>query len=131
MIIRTLTIWFIFCTWLAPVTEHAQAQGKNHGSFVRDALITTIVLGYAFDSLQDGIAFTKSPQGRDLNFLWHTAKRVHIVTVLATGALNVLSIQKYGWKKTLLFDAVGFILGIVVWKHTYPMWRKVNWPDWS
>ncbi len=130
MKIRTI-IWLILCTWIAPVTEHAQAQKKNKGSFVRDALITTIVLGYALDSLQDGITFTKAPQGRDLSYLWHSAKYVHIGIVLVVGALNVLSIQKYGWKKTLLFDAIGFTLGVIVWKYSYPMWRKVNWPDFA
>ena len=124
--IRYLTIWFIFWAWLALETERAHAQ-----NFTRDALIGGIVFGYSVDALKDGITFTKAPQGRDLSHLWHSAKYVHIGTVLAVGALNVLSIQKYGWKKTLLFDAVGFVLGVVVWKYSYPIWRKVNWPDYA
>ena len=106
-------------------------QVQAQGNFTRDALITSIVLGYTFDSLQDGITFTKAPQGRDLRHLWHSAKYAHIVMVMATGALNVISIQKYGWKKTLLFDAVGFAVGVLVWRYTYPMWRKVDWGDWA
>ena len=78
---RAATIWFIFCTRLAPVTEHARAQ-----DFTRDALIGGIVFGYSVDALKDGITFTKAPQGRDLRHLWHSAKYVHIGTVLAVGA---------------------------------------------
>ena len=128
---KYLTIYFILCTWLAPATEHAQAQEKKHNKFTRDALITLIVSGYAVDALQDGITFTKAPQGRDLSHLWHVAKYVHIGTVLAVGALNVLSIQKYGWKKTLLYDAIGFVIGVMVWRCTYPKWRQVDWPDFA
>ena len=123
MIRNFLTVWFIICTWIAPVTEHAQAWD----AFVGDALIASIVLAYSFDALQDGIAFTKSPRGQDLRHLWHAAKYSHIVFTFTAGALNVLSVQKYGWKKTLLFDAVGFVIGVLVWKTTYPMWRRVNW----
>ena len=49
--IRFLTIWFVLCTWLAPVTEHAQAQDIKK-------LFGSIVSAYTFDSLKDGIAFT-------------------------------------------------------------------------
>lgn len=124
---KYLSMWFIFCTWFAPITEHAQAQGK----FTRNALISSIVLGYAADAAMDGINFTKAPQGRDLSHLWHGLKYFKAGAVLAIGALNVLSIQKYGWKKTLLFDAVGFVVGVLVWRVTYPAWRKVNWPGWA
>ncbi|MCH8021777.1 hypothetical protein IH785_18260 [candidate division KSB1 bacterium] len=81
--------------------------------------------------LKDGIPFTKSPKGQDLEHLWHIAKYNHIAFTLATGALNVISIQKYGWKKTLLVDAAGFVVGVLGWKYSYPMWRKVNWGAWA
>ena len=129
--IKYLTIWFILCTWIALPIEHAHAQEKSKGTFVRDALIFSIVISYAVDALQDGIAFTKSPKGQDLRHLWHGAKYAHVVGIFAVGALNVISIRKYGWKKTLLFDAVGFVVGVVIWRYTYPVWRKVNWPDWA
>ena len=82
---KYLTIWFILCMWTAPITEHAQAQ-----EFTRDALIGGIIFGYSVDALKDGITFTKAPQGRDLSHLWHISKYLHIGTVLAVGALNVL-----------------------------------------
>ena len=123
--IKLLTTWFIFCTWMAPVTEDAQAQD------VGKLLFGSIVTAYSFDSLKDGIAFTKSPKGQDLRHLWHLSKYIHVGTALAAGALNVLCIQKYGWKKTLLIDAVGFVVGVLVWRYTYPRWRKVQWPEWS
>jgi len=50
--IRFLTIWFVLCTWLAPVTEHAQAQE------IKKLLFGSIVSAYTFDSIKDGIAFT-------------------------------------------------------------------------
>ena len=50
--IRFLTIWFVLCTWLAPVTEHAQAQD------IKKLLFGLIVSAYTLDSLKDGIAFT-------------------------------------------------------------------------
>ena len=120
------TIGVFFVLFLFSCNDYAQAQ-----SFTRDALIGGIVFGYSVDALKDGITFTKAPQGKDLSHLWHLAKYVHIGAVLTVGALNVLSIQKYGWKKTLLFDAVGLVLGMVAWEYTYPLWRKVNWPDWA
>jgi len=40
------------CTWLAPVTEHAQAQD------IKKLLFGLIVSAYTFDSIEDGIAFT-------------------------------------------------------------------------
>ncbi len=47
--IRFLTIWFVLCTWLAPVTEHAQAQD------IKKLLFGLIVSAYTFDSIEDGI----------------------------------------------------------------------------
>jgi len=47
--IRFLTIWFVLCTWLAPVTEHAQAQD------IKKLLFGLIVSAYTFDSIKDGI----------------------------------------------------------------------------
>jgi len=115
---KYLTICFILCT----STVQAQTLQK--------VLFSTIVSSYSVNALQDAIAFTKSPKGQDLKYLWHGAKYVHIGTAVAVGVLNVLCIQKYGWKKTLLIDAAGFILGTLVWRYTYPKWRKVDWPDW-
>ena len=45
-------------------------------------------------SLDTNTSFTKSPKGQDLEHLWHIAKYNHIAFTLATGALNVISIQK-------------------------------------
>ncbi len=50
--IRFLTIWFVLCTWLAPVTEHDQAPDINK------LLFGLIVNAYTIDSIKDGIAFT-------------------------------------------------------------------------
>jgi len=46
-----LTIWFVFCTWLAPVTEHAQTQEKPLPSIPieevgTNPLITTVHTGF-------------------------------------------------------------------------------------
>ena len=117
---KILIICFIFCS------VHVHAQNK-----IRNALFGSILFGYSVDALQDGIAFTKSPRGQDLRIIWHAAKYVHVGAVLAVGALNVKCVQKYGWKKTLLIDGVGFLAGVLVWRYTYPIYRKVNWPDWA
>ena len=58
--IRFLTIWFVLCTWLAPVTEHAQAQE------IKKLLFGSIVSACTVDSLKDGIVFTISVNRRML-----------------------------------------------------------------
>ena len=121
-----MTKYLLIIIFLISAAADAGAQYKID---VRKALVGTIVMGYAVDSLQDGIAFTKSPKGQDLRTLWHSAKYAHIALTLATGALNVISINRYGWKQTLLYDAVGFVIGFLVWKYSYPLWRSVDWPE--
>lgn len=103
----------------------------------------TILLAYAVDALQDAITFTKAPQGRDLNELWHIAKYAHVLFTLTTGGLLVytwerlyklvgaISPRKSEWLIALAATAISLISGMILWSLMYPPLRLVDWPDWA
>ncbi len=89
-----------------------------------------IVLGFLFNSLMDGIAFSKG--NRDLNTLWHLAKYLCFAAVVV---LSALFGQGYALKK---FAAIHFVIlvvfilmGAAVWRIAYKFWRTIDWPDWA
>jgi len=94
-------------------------------------LFTAIVLGFAANALMDGIAFTKSPQGRDLNILWHAAKYLWVATILTAGFMIGSVLSVFGMTKLILVTIPATVLGSITWFVTYKIYRKIDWPDWA
>ena len=90
-----------------------------------------IILGFAVNALMDGIAFTKSPQGRDLKILWHSAKYVWVGIILLTGMELYIQYISNGFTPLVFWIAGAVILGCLIWRVTYKIYRKIDWPDWA
>ncbi|MFQ5770163.1 MAG: hypothetical protein ACE5HX_06485 [bacterium] len=94
-------------------------------------LCLLIIFAFAVNALMDGIAFTKSPQGRDLKYLWHLAKYVWVGLVLSTGIVLHRQYLVTSLLNLLLAAGISFILGAIIWSVTYKIYRKIDWPDWA
>ncbi|MFQ5602569.1 MAG: hypothetical protein ACE5HS_04810 [bacterium] len=90
-----------------------------------------IILGYAVNALMDGIAFSKSPQGRDLNTLWHLAKYVWVGVVLLTGVQLHRQFLTGEYLSIIVAVVISAGVGFLVWRITYRIYRKIDWPDWA
>lgn len=122
--------------------------------------VAAICLAYAADAVRDGITFSKAPQGRDLEYLWHGLKYLHVVLTLITGAMiwdYLLSIfygtyrtysnqgpiividpvaAKRNFPKVLLELIVSTAIAwgtsqFIVWPFLYAWAIRVDWPDWA
>ena len=125
--IRILTTWFILCTWLSPVTEHAAAQDKFLYS-------SSIVLTLAHGGMVDALVWEPNKQ-RLPGFVTNDFTYIGGSGIVLS--LNLISARNWKPKnkREFWFTTVGSIfVGSVLWDWTFselrygdPLYPLPNW----